>query len=208
MSGCTAKTTKKENVIAVSFYPVYILTLNITDGIDGLIVECMAEQNTGCLHDYTVTAGDARLLSDCRVFVINGAGMESFVEDLYETADDLNIVDSSVGATLICSHSHEGEEHHAHAHEHSHSENSHIWMSADNAIVQVENICNGLSEEFPQYEKQFRKNADEYVARLNSLKNEIAQVKKLLAGESVITFHDAYEYFFADLGIELSLIHI
>ncbi len=204
LSGCTAKTTDNKNVIAVSFYPVYILTLNVTDGIDGLSVECMADQSTGCLHDYTVTAKDARLLSDCRAFIINGAGMEAFVEDLYETVDDLSIIDSSEGASVICAEAHEEEEHHQHAHNHSHSENAHIWMSVDNAILQVENICNGLVAEFPQYEAQLVANAGKYIDSLLSLKEELSTVKKSVQGKSVVTFHNAYEYLFSDLGVEVA----
>lgn len=202
LSGCTAKTNENDNVVAVSFYPVYILTLNVTHGIDGLTVECMAEQNTGCLHDYTVTAKDARLLSDCRAFVINGAGMEAFVEDLYNTVENLRVIDSSVGAELICSH--DEHENHEHAHDHSHSENSHIWMSVENAVLQVENICDGLSAEFPEFEKQLRANTSEYIIRLNSLKGEILEAKKFLAGTKVIAFHNAYEYLFSDLGVEVA----
>lgn len=199
LSGCTAKAPQKENLIAVSFYPVYILTLNVTDGIDGLDVECMAEQSTGCLHDYTITAKDARLLSDCNIFVINGAGMEAFAEDLYETVENLKILDSSQGTNIICSHHHEEEE----SHSHNHSENSHIWMSVDNAILQTENICKGLSAEFPEYEEQLRENTALYIERLNSFKEELSAVRKSLEGKKVITFHNSYEYLFNDLGIEI-----
>lgn len=200
LSGCTARVTEKDNIIAVSFYPVYILTLNVVGDIDGLSVECMAEQNTGCLHDYTITAKDARLLSDCSIFVVNGAGMEAFAEDLYETVEGLSILDSSQGTSVICTHNHEDDEEH---HSHSHSENSHIWMSVDNAKLQVENICNGLAEAFPQYEEQLRANTAAYHIRLDELKVELVQARDKLQGKKAITFHDAYAYLFNDLGIEV-----
>ena len=199
LSGCTAKAPQSEKLIAVSFYPVYIFTLNIVGDIDGVRVECMAEQNTGCLHDYTVTAKDARLLSDCDVFVVNGAGMEAFVQDLYETVESLNVLDSSAGASVICSHSHEEEEHEGH----HHSENSHIWMSVDNAIIQTKNICEGLCEVFPQYKEAFLENASGYISRLEKLKLEIASAGNILSGAKVITFHNAYEYLFSDMGISV-----
>lgn len=201
LSGCTAKPQKDEKVIAVSFYPVYIFTLNIAGGINGLRVECMAEQNTGCLHDYTITAKDAKLLNDCDVFVINGAGMEGFAEDLYETVENLNMVDSSKGIELICSHHDKEDEHDAH--HHHHSENSHIWMSVDNAVMQVENICRGLVEAFPQYEKELKENASEYVSRLQALRIEVEGAKKQVQGTTAVTFHDAYAYLFEELGINI-----
>ncbi len=200
LSGCTAKAPQSEKLIAVSFYPVYIFTLNVVGDVKGIRIECMAEQNTGCLHDYTVTAKDARLLSDCDVFVVNGAGMEAFVQDLYETVENLNVLDSSEGTSIICSHSHHEE---GHTGNHHHRENSHIWMSVDNATIQVENICAGLCELFPQYKEAFRKNTDEYIGRLKSLRAEITAAGNTLSGEKVITFHNAYEYLFSDLGIHI-----
>ncbi len=201
LSGCAVKAPKVEKLVAVSFYPVYIFTLNITDGIEGLDVECMAEQATGCLHDYTVTAKDARLLNDCDAYIINGAGMEGFIEDLYETAENLKIIDSSAGVNLICSGEHETGEHTVH--HHHHGDNSHIWMSVANAFLQAENICNGVSEIFHEYEEVFLKNKSEYIKKLNSLQSEIQDAKSQVRGESVITFHNAYQYLFDDLGINI-----
>lgn len=200
LSGCAAvKNEDNEKLIAVSFYPVYVFTLNITEGIEDLNVKCMAEQNTGCLHDYTLTAEDARLISDCSAFVINGAGMEEFLEDVEELSENAVLVDSSTGIELICPH--EEEEHHEH--NHANNENSHIWMSVTNAIRQVENICEGLSRAFPEYEEEFKENASAYIQRLEILQQDMVQVGASLEGCRVITFHDAYAYFAQELGIEI-----
>ena len=204
LSGCGTVNTEDNNqkIIAVSFYPVYIFTLNLTDGIDELRVECMAEQSVGCLHDYSVTSKDAKLLNDAEVFVINGAGMEGFVDNLDETVDNLKIIDSSVGVEFLCEnggHSADTEDEHSH----SHTENSHIWMSVENAKKQVLNIKNGLTEEFPQYEKEFNNNYNSYIERLNSLGEEINSVREQLKGKKVITFHNAYEYIAEDTGLSI-----
>ncbi len=187
----------------MSFYPVYIFTINLTDGIDGVAVQCVAEQNTGCLHDYTVTAKDAKLLSDCDAFVINGAGMEGFVEDLYDTVENLKVIDSSSGVDVLCRHEENGEEHHDEHHDHDHSGNSHIWMSVKNAVKQVENICSGLIKIMPEYESEILNNKDEYIARLQSLEVEIEEVNSLISGKKVVAFHDAYEYLAIDTGFDI-----
>lgn len=201
LCGCTAS-TENNKLIAVSFYPVYIFTINLTDGIDDLSVERIAEQNTGCLHDYTVTAKDAKLLSDCTVFVINGAGMEGFVEDLYSTVEDLCVIDSSKGIEVLCSGNEHHHEHHEH-HGHDHSQNSHIWMSVGNAIVQVENICKGLVQAFPEYAEQLEQNKSEYIERLSVLQSEIDSVKEQTKGKNVVAFHNAYEYLAIDMGFNI-----
>ena len=119
----------------------------------------MAEQNTGCLHDYQILSRDAKLIADADVFIINGAGMETFLEDVYMSNENLKIVDSSKGVTLIenCDEHHENHEEETH-HEHNHSVNSHIWMSPENAKIQVDNIAENLASYYPQYKDIIEEN--------------------------------------------------
>ena len=35
-----------------SFYPIAIMALNNTDGVEGVAVESMAQRQTSCLHDF------------------------------------------------------------------------------------------------------------------------------------------------------------
>ena len=202
-SACTGnapETQKSRITVAASFYPVYIFTLNLLNGIEEINVECMAEQSVGCLHDYNLTAKDARLLSDARILVVNGAGMESFLEDAFESVENLKVIDSSENITLICNEAHHDEV----DHNHHHHENSHIWLSVDNAKVQVENIKNGLVAEFPEYEENIQGNYEDYIARLDAL---IEKRKNAMSGDkntSVISFHGAFEYLGKDLGFHIA----
>lgn len=201
-AGCGAAVTDNstDSVIAVSFYPIYIFTANLVEGIDGLTVTCMAEQSSGCLHDYTLTAKDAKLLSDAEVFVINGAGLEGFLSDVTETTEDLSVIDSSEGIELICSHHHEDEDEH---HGHNHENNSHIWLSVENAKKQVLNIKNGLVDIYPQHEGQLEENYENYIQRLNELSEELELTYEKARGEKIITFHGAYEYMADESGLEI-----
>ena len=202
-SACTGDAPEAQNgsiTVAASFYPVYIFTLNLVNGIEEINVECMAEQTVGCLHDYSLTAKDARLLSDAEILVINGAGMESFLEDAFESVENLKVVDSSENIEVICNVDHHEEEHN-HTHHH---ENSHIWLSVNNAKLQVENIKNGLVAEFPEYEENIEGNYEDYIARLDAL---IEKRNMAIMGEkkaTAISFHGAFEYLAADLGFGIA----
>lgn len=197
--------------IATSFYPVYIFTLNIVDGIDAFEVKCMAEQNIGCLHDYTLTSKDVRLLNDAAVLVINGAGMESFVEDAYKNVENLSVIDSSTGIELLCGenehgdngNSHNADNENSHNHSHNHTDNSHIWLSVENAKKQAENIKNGLSEQFPEYRDLFFKNYEAYIKRLEALEETQKEYSSAITDKKVITFHKAYDYLAMDLGFQV-----
>ena len=208
--GVSNDVEKTEKItIATSFYPVYIFTLNIVDGIDAFEVKCMAEQNIGCLHDYTLTSKDVRLLNDATALVINGAGMESFVEDAYKNVDDLFVIDSSTGIELLCGetvHRDNGDSHNdgkSHNHSHDHENNSHIWLSVENAKIQVENIKNGLSEQFPEYRYLFFKNYEAYIKRLEALEEIQKEYSSMITDKKVITFHKAYDYLAMDLGFQV-----
>ena len=203
ISGCGARGEREsaQKTVAASFYPVYIFTLNLLDGIDGINVECMAEQTVGCLHDYNLLAGDVRLLNDADAFVINGAGMEQFITDAYRNVDDLHIIDSSTGIELLCGEC-EHEEHGEHD-GHNHENNAHIWLSVRNAVKQVENIKNGLIEIFPEYEKRITENHENYTARLNALYAELKAASASIEGVSVISFHEAYVYMAEELGLSI-----
>lgn len=203
LSGCAGsapETQKGKVTVAASFYPVYIFSLNLLNNIEEVNVECMAEQSVGCLHDYTLTAKDARLLSDADVLVINGAGMESFLQDAFKSVPELNVIDSSEGIESACDEEHHEEE----AHQEHHHENSHIWLSLENAMVQVTNIKNGLIEEFPEYENQIEANYSEYIKRISALEEKRSSAFEAARNSYMISFHGAFEYLAEDLGIKIS----
>ena len=66
--------------IVTSFYPMYIDAINITKGVDGVEVVNMTKPQTGCLHDYQLTTEDMKTLEKADAFIVNGAGMESFLD--------------------------------------------------------------------------------------------------------------------------------
>ena len=87
--------------IVTSFYPMYIATLNIVDGADGVTLENLSEPQTGCLHDFQLTPEDMKLLSTADMFVINGGGIESFMSDVAKAYPDLTVTEACRDVRLI-----------------------------------------------------------------------------------------------------------
>ena len=54
---------EEKKYIVTSFYPMYVMTANLIDGISELQVTNLSEPKTGCLHDYQLTPADLKLLS-------------------------------------------------------------------------------------------------------------------------------------------------
>ena len=129
VTGCNSNTNDKsisskdkEDKIKVvtSFYPMYLLTSNVVKDIDNVELINMTDSSTGCLHDYSLTTDNVKLLEDCDIFIINGAGMESFLDKVLKQNPDLKIIDASEGIELIKSDYTQESEDHDHDHDHVH----------------------------------------------------------------------------------------
>lgn len=275
---------KDEDLLVVtSFYPMYVAAENVIDDVEGVTLENLSEPQTGCLHDYQLTAADMKLLSKADVFIVNGGGIESFLSDVAESYPDLKIVQACDGIDLLESaegtgeshndlssntdadseeHLHENEDAHVenddhsedtdghtetdahseetdvhtdintgsdahsdeadlhvdsdshneeadhddHDHsEHSHGdENAHVWMNLADYQIQVQNICNGLSEADSAHAEQYAKNAQTYQGKVQELQQEAAELASQIASQPVVVFHEAYEYIVQEYGLQLA----
>ena len=157
---------------------MYLFTRNLTEGISGVTVVNMTAQNAGCLHDYQLLSKDMKALGAADAFVINGAGMEGFLEKVIEQLPSLPVITASEGIEILCENAeHEHEEEQAHGHAgHEHEENAHVWLSVPNAIAEVNNIAAGLKKLLPGNEAQIERNRSAYEKRLLSLDAELAQM--------------------------------
>ena len=78
--------------IVTSFYPMYIIAENITEGAENIELVNMTDVNVGCLHDYTLTTEDMKKVEDADVFISNGLGMENGYEYRLFCPNQINIV--------------------------------------------------------------------------------------------------------------------
>ncbi|CED94357.1 MULTISPECIES: metal ABC transporter substrate-binding protein [Romboutsia] len=217
VTGCSSNTNdksgssedKKEDSIKVvtSFYPMYLLASNVVKDIDNVELINMTDSATGCLHDYSLTTDNIKLLEDCDIFIINGAGMESFLDKALEQKPDLKIIDASEGIELIKSdYMNESDSHdHEHDNDHDHNEeyNPHVWLSVENAIKQVENIENKLIEYNSINKEKYSQNAQEYIEQLTNLDNKIHSELDNLENKNIVTFHEAFPYFAKEYGLNI-----
>ncbi len=201
----------RAETVVTSFFPIYLFALNLCEGIDGLDVYSLTEPNTGCLHDYQLTTADMKMLSRADVFLLNGAGMESYLDFVFDAFPDLVMVDASEGVTLLCSEEHEHDGHEAHEHEghdgHDHGEsNAHIWLDPANARQMVRNLACGLAARCPAYAAQLMNNCERYEARLEALDSELRAGLAGLKRRDIITFHEAFPYFANAYGLHVAAV--
>lgn len=211
--GCSSSKEEANNTsinelnIVTSFYPIYISTLNIIKDVPNVNLINMTKAQTGCLHDYQLSPEDLKTLSTADIFVINGAGMESFLDKVISNEKDLDIVDASEGIQLLTAdgedHNHDEEEDHDHDHNHDHEDNPHVWVSISNNIQQVQNIANELAKYDPANADKYQANAKEYISKLESLKSEMQEGINALPNRNIITFHEAFPYFAEEFNLNI-----
>ena len=193
-AGSAANPAEKATVkIMTSFYPMYIATLNVAKGVPGVEVLNLTQPQTGCLHDYQMTTEDMIHLSHANVFVVNGAGMEAFLDKVIAQLPALKIVKASEGIELIKGQGEEGD-------------NAHVWVSVSLHIRQVENITAQLAKLDPTHAAQYRKNGADYVERLDQLRKKMHEGLKAIRSRDVITFHEAFPYFAKEFNLHISAV--
>lgn len=193
----------EELQIVTSFYPMYVFTKNITEGITGVSVHNMTKPQTGCLHDYQLLPEDLKTLNRAEIFVINGAGMESFMDKVLESLPGLDVIEASEGIPLLPS---EENEVRSDAHSHLHEEgvyNSHVWLSPPYAAKEIQNIAKGLAQADPVHAEQYRGNADAYAEKILNIWEEVKPELAAYRGEAIIISHEAFDYLAQELEISV-----
>ena len=191
------------STVVTSFYPVLLLTLNLTDGLDDVTVRNLAAPDTGCLHDYTLMPSDMLALSGADALLINGAGMESFLPMILEACPDLPVIDASEGIELL-EEEEEEEEGHDHAgHDHGEEGNSHIWLDPARASAMAGNLAEGLIMIMPENEETIRANLASLQSRLSALGAEMKSSLAGLPARDIMIMHEAFPYFAEACGLNV-----
>lgn len=147
-------------------------------------------------HDFEPTAQDLVGLSTADVFVYNGFGMETWVDDAVAAANNKNLitVEASSGATLITN-TDEGE-----IAEHGQYD-PHIWLSLKGAETEVANIKEALVNADPTNKDYYETNCTEFISQLESLYSEYQDKFDSVGKKSFVTGHAAFAYFCQDFGL-------
>lgn len=184
--GCNGQ---QENAqVVATTKPVYDFTDFLCQNT-GIQVELLVTENLSCLHDYTLQVRQMRAVEAAQVVVMNGAGLEEFLDDALQSKEI--IIDASQGITLLC-----GDHDHEHQHDgHHHGEDPHIWLSVANAKQMAENISQGLIAQFPQHRDALLENLSGLNQKFDALTAYGNDAFSQLKVKELITFHDGFAYF-------------
>ncbi|TWA95493.1 zinc transport system substrate-binding protein [Azospirillum brasilense] len=200
--------------VVASIKPVHSLVAAVMEGVaePALIVRGAASP-----HTYAMKPSDAKALAAADLVFWIGPELEAFLDKpvtanarkatsvaLLE-APGVTLLDAREGGAWEAhDHGHEHKHDHKHAHEdeHGHDEvNTHIWLSPANARAMVAAIAEALSAKDPANAAAYTANAERTARSIDALDAELKAALAPVAGKPFVVFHDAYQYFEAQYGL-------
>jgi manganese/iron transport system substrate-binding protein len=149
------------------------------------------------VHTFEPSPGDVRAVTNGRLLVMNGLGLDAWLEATISNAAVegtplVKLAEGLPGVELL-----PGEE--------PGTQNPHLWMSVPYAMLYVERISSALQSADPANAAKYEHQATAYRQRLEALdasaRTRIGTIPA--ADRKLVTFHDAFPYFAREYGLEV-----
>ena len=205
LAGCSPS-SKPDKVLTVIAAEGFLADIAQNVAGDRVEVGVLLPQGTDA-HTYQPTPKDIARITDSDLFIINGFGMETWLETSISITDQsLNILEASHGLTprtLQTVHSDGDNDEDGFGHDHE--IDPHYWLDPINAVTYVDNITNALIAIDPEGKQVYEANAKNYKIKLMELdewiKSQIAEIPA--EKRRLITNHESLGYFADRYGFEI-----
>jgi manganese/iron transport system substrate-binding protein len=186
LAACGNASTSSANATATASGPISVVTTistfnSLVQGVGGDLVHVQSIVPVGASpEDYEPTPQDAVTLSQTKILVENGAGLESWLAPMLKNVPStgLRVVVGADGLAVK-------------------NDNPHLWMDPENAKVYVAKIRDALIAVDPPHAAQYRANARAYQTKLEALNAWIGhQIQTIPPNQRyMIVFHNAWQYY-------------
>lgn len=199
--GASSKLDANKTNVVTSFYPLYYFASEI-GGEDVNVVNLVPAGVEP--HDWTPKSQDLEAASNAQLFLYNGAGLESWVDDFLQGLSKdskVQTAEMSDGITLLEGDEEEEHEHEEDGHDHTGHVDPHTWVSPKSALIMAENVKDQLIQVDPEHQADFEANYEDLKTRLSDLD---ARFESELAGTSrkdIVVSHQAFSYLARDYGL-------
>src|ERR1043166_2984351 len=150
----SAFSAERKLKVVTTFLPAYCFTVNVTANLAE--VENLTS-GAGGLHDYQLTPAERRKISEADVIVMNGLGLESWLDKTLRSNPKIRIVRLSDGLKTELIPINKGDN----------ESNPHLWLDPLLASHGVSNIVAELQKADPSHTKEFTDNAAHYTEQLS-----------------------------------------
>ena len=202
--------------VVVSIKPIHSLVASIMEGVaePELILK-----GSGSPHTYQMKPSDAQALQNADVVFWVGPEFERFMEKpVASLGGDAKVVElgKAAGITLLepreggTFEPHDDDDHaedggHDHdGHDHGEEHDLHIWLSTGNARAMASEVASVLAAADPQNAAAYHTNLAKLDGKLGALAAEIRTTVAPVKDRPFIVFHDAYQYFEREFGVNVA----
>ncbi len=150
-------------------------------------------------HAFEPVPKDVARISSSDLIIINGGGIESWLEKIIKNAEGKHfVVEASVGLKTRDRGENEEVESEEMKEAHQHEEGDpHFWLDPISVKSYVANIRDGLIQIDPDGKDTYTNNADAYIVKLNDLDAFIREQANTIPREKrlIVTNHESFGYF-------------
>ena len=204
LSGCSVAGTNQEAApdrkdgkvkVAATLFPYYDFARQVGGDYVDVSLIVPAGMDT---HSFEPTASDLIRMGNADLLLYNGGENEQWVGQVIEAATDQKLLaDEMVQHVKLLTeehvegmqeekgeaHDHDEDEEHTHdeaadlqdTHENEGEIDEHIWTSPVNAQKLVKQVADDLGKVDPEHQKEYDKNADAYIKKLQKLDQKFKQ---------------------------------
>lgn len=199
LAGCTpsnsASSTPPGPLPVVTTSTVFAdLVSNV--GGDLVVATSLAGKNVD-VHTFAATPANLRTIAGARLLVMNGLGLDDWLEDTITNTAATGTPLIKLGVDLPGVELLTGEE--------PGTQNPHLWMNVKYAELYVDRLAAALKAADPPNAAAYDARATAYKARLETLdasvRTKIATIPE--ANRKLVMFHDAFPYFAQAYGITI-----
>ncbi|MCE5330095.1 metal ABC transporter substrate-binding protein [bacterium] len=157
-------------------------------------------------HEFEPVPKDFVQISESRILIINGGGIEGWLEKALENSKGSNyIIEASKGlegrieVIPESSHSNDG------SHIHENEIDPHFWLDPNYVIEYAKNIRDGFKSIDSDGKSIYDKNTEEYILKLKELDNWIKRKVSILPENQrlIVTNHESLGYFADRYGFKI-----
>ena len=180
--------------VVATIRPLHFIATAITAGVSQ--PELLLHQ-PGSVHHFQLRPSQVKLLNQASIIVWIGPGLELPLSRYLNTnRPGVVTVQTLTGLKRLRPRSAHGPASHRHS-----DTDPHLWLDPENARIIATAITDVLSRQDPLHRPQYQKNREEFMEKLQSLKQWLRDQAAQLPTTPFLVYHDAYQYLENVLGI-------
>lgn len=193
-NGTTSQKSGAKIKVAVSFNAMREFAEAI--GKDKVEIQTIIPNGTEP-HDFEPKTKDLEKLSNSKVFIYNGFGMEAWSDKVLKSVNNKNliVVNASKGSTPITNTDSESIKEDG-------QNDPHLWISLKGAESEAKNIKDAFVKADPADKDYFEKNYSDFHNKLEQLFNDYNNKFSTLPNKNFVTGHAAFAYLCRDFGLK------